>query len=246
MRPTHVLTATLGLVAGAAQADESTTQRAPVFDPLWRAEVPIEFDFYVLAQSWQPEFCHGKESQYPGCTAPLEFWRTHFTMHGLWPDLTHGKHPGFCGGAPFDADLIEKALGIQTLLQFWPNVKVSASSPDYPEFWKHEWMRHGTCSGLEQVEYFTSAINIIRNDTLSTPSVIQENVGKSLPADKVRAAYADTPVALKCDHGGVLSQVFSCWGKDAQHRPTARQPCPEHILSEDTCTKGTILIPAFP
>ncbi|GAB9471573.1 hypothetical protein Gpo141_00008779 [Globisporangium polare] len=217
-----------------------------------QAAGPKEFELYVLAQSWQPEFCHGKEKVYPGCKSPLPYWRQHFTMHGLWPEYESGAPPGFCGGEPFDADRIENEIGFDALKEFWPDVKFSDASPEYPDFWKHEWTRHGTCSGLSQIEYFSHAVNLIRNGTAETPSLVQENVGKSVAIADLRKAFgggsgSSTPAAvLKCmDGGDVLSQVFSCWSKDEKNVPVARRECPDHVLKEDTCSRSMIKIPAF-
>ncbi|KAG7375841.1 hypothetical protein PHYPSEUDO_015133 [Phytophthora pseudosyringae] len=219
---------------------------------------PGAFDMYILAQSWQPAFCLGKEQQFPGCRAPQSYWRSHLTLHGLWPELAGSAPPSFCSGEAFDADKIERELGIDALHQYWPDVKYSEASPQYADFWKHEWTRHGTCSGLEQVAYFTHAINLERNETLApTPQLVQDHVGGQVDVKTLRAAFGDA--ALKCQHshgsGGVeggakhatvFSQVFTCWQKDARNVPTQRCPCPPHIHSEDTCGKGSVTIPAFP
>ncbi|RLN95721.1 hypothetical protein BBJ28_00005311 [Nothophytophthora sp. Chile5] len=229
--------------------------RATVFD----AEVerladsaPPVFDMYVLAQSWQPAFCHGKESQYPGCEKPQSYWRSHLTLHGLWPERAGSAPPSFCTGEAFDAAEIERELGIDTLHQYWPDVKFSEGSPEYADFWRHEWTRHGTCSGLPQVAYFTDAINLERNETLApTPKLVQDNVGGQVDVKALRTAFGDA--ALKCQRSHsngasltLLSQVFTCWQKDEHNVPTKRCACPAHIHSEDTCGKGSISIPAFP
>ncbi|KAF4315798.1 hypothetical protein G195_010571 [Phytophthora kernoviae 00238/432] len=241
----------------------SSAQEAPYQDPIavYDAKItnlapapPKAFDMYVLAQSWQPAFCHGKERQYPGCTKPQDFWRSHLTLHGLWPELSGSAPPSFCSGEVFDADKVERELGIDTLHQYWPDVKYSEISPQYADFWKHEWTRHGTCSGLPQVAYFTEAINLERNETLApTPQLVQDNVGRQVDVKKLRAAFGDA--ALKCQRSHALetgvtqtlfSQVFTCWEKDEHNVPTKRGVCPPHIHSEDTCGYGQVTIPAFP
>ena len=48
------------------------------------------FDFYVLAMTYQPDFCdHHASFKYPGCERPLDFWRKSLTIHGLWPQVRH-------------------------------------------------------------------------------------------------------------------------------------------------------------
>lgn len=209
------------------------------------------YDLYVLAQSWQPEFCKGKEKVYPGCVSPQPFWRDHFTLHGLWPERESGAPPGFCEGEPFDADAIEQEIGLDVLKEYWPDVKFSDESPQYPDFWKHEWTRHGTCSGLAQVTYFASAVNLVRNGTATTPALVSEHVGKDVALVDLRKAFTVAPsgatAVLKCMRGGdTLSQVFTCWSKGSDNHPVARRPCPVHVLNEDTCSRAKIHIPAFP
>ncbi|KAL7689833.1 putative ribonuclease T2 [Plasmopara halstedii] len=219
-----------------------------VYDATITTFNPQVFDLYILAQSWQPTFCSGKEAQYPGCRNPETYWETHLTLHGLWPEESNHVPPSFCSREAFDAKLIEHTIGMKTLHEFWPDVKVSETSDEYAEFWKHEWTRHGTCSGLSQVDYFTQAINLERNDTLApTPEFVQQHVGKEVNVNELRQAFGDA--ALKCQHSHthsiMFSQVFTCWQKNAQNIPTHRCVCPPHIHAEDTCGSTTILIPSF-
>ncbi|CAI5722195.1 unnamed protein product [Hyaloperonospora brassicae] len=229
----------------------SVSAHVPVYDALVAALPPAPFDMYILAQSWQPAFCFQKEEQYPGCRAPQRYWRSHLTLHGLWPELAGSAPPSFCSGEAFDAETIERELGIDTLHEFWPDVKFQEASPKYTDFWKHEWARHGTCSGLKQVAYFASAINLERNETLApTPELLQDHVGGRVDVQELRKAFGDA--ALQCQHSRVgdtyvtmFSQVLTCWHKDEHNVPTQRSACPPHIHSEDTCGKGTVTIPGF-
>lgn len=246
--------------------DAHVTQLAPssLASPPSSSSSP--FDLYVLAQSWQPTFCLHKEDQFPGCRAPREFWRTHLTLHGLWPERETGAPPGFCGGEPFDAAAVEQAVGLDVLRELWPDVKYSDASPQYPQFWEHEWMRHGTCSGLALRAYFASAVGLVLNATAAqTPDLVQQSVGKQVALAELRAAFAASAeddegeaklatttgsfaAVLKCSgHGGdTLAQVFTCWSKDAYNVPAARRACPEHVLKEDTCSRSMIHVLAFP
>uniref|UniRef100_A0AAV1UFB9 Uncharacterized protein n=1 Tax=Peronospora matthiolae TaxID=2874970 RepID=A0AAV1UFB9_9STRA len=242
------LTVTTSLLLLLTTVEPSAVQ---VYDAMVSELPPVAFDMYILAQSWQPAFCFHKETQYPGCCTPQRYWRSHLTLHGLWPELSGSAPPSFCSSEAFDAEKIERELGIDTLHEFWPDVKFSEASPQYTDFWKHEWARHGTCSGLKQVEYFTSAIDLERNETLApTPELVQDNVGGHVNAQKLREAFGDA--ALQCQHSRdgdtyvtMFSQVFTCWHKDEHNVPTQRGACPPHIHSEDTCGKGTVSIPGF-
>ncbi|KAG9415151.1 hypothetical protein AC1031_008576 [Aphanomyces cochlioides] len=96
-----------------------------------------KFDFYVFAYSWQAEFCNGKS--YPGCANPEPYWETHFTIHGLWPDVEKGSHPGFCTSEAFNSNYVRTTIGESVLEQYWPNVKILGPRVETP--WHVQWPR---------------------------------------------------------------------------------------------------------
>ena len=75
---------------------------------------------YVFAYSWQAEFCYGKS--YPGCATPEEYWKTDFTIHGLWPQYVIGGYPADCTSEPLDESVFD-AIGMDTMTKYWPNVQ---------------------------------------------------------------------------------------------------------------------------
>ena len=61
----------------------------------------VGFDLYVMSMSYQPEFCYeNRHEDWPGCTHPEEFWKSHLTIHGLWPEYADGTWPQFCTKLP--------------------------------------------------------------------------------------------------------------------------------------------------
>ena len=58
------------------------------------------------------------------------------------------------------------------MLQYWPNYNYDPSSPDYTEFWQHEWSKHGTCTGLEQYTYFNTALQMFKKVRTRTVGVM--------------------------------------------------------------------------
>ena len=47
-------------------------------------------DLYIMAMSYQPEFCFINQRQdFAGCKHPMEYWKSHLTIHGLWPEVRY-------------------------------------------------------------------------------------------------------------------------------------------------------------
>src|SRR5215472_14020606 len=92
---------------------------------------PGVFDYYVLALSWSPEFCHSHPER-PECASGSHG----FVVHGLWPQYVDG-YPENCSTAPGLADP-------SRMTDIMPDTSLVA----------HEWGTHGTCSGLNPEEYF--------------------------------------------------------------------------------------------
>lgn len=98
------------------------------------------FDFYKLA-----EFHDGNR----------------YTLHGSWPTRTDGTWPEFCAGTPFDA--IALAPLEPRLEQDWPNYWGSSLA-----LHRHEYNRHGKCSGLTEVQYFNRTLGAYESFSLNT------------------------------------------------------------------------------
>jgi len=94
---------------------------------------PFDMNMFVL--QWDPELSS-------------DF----FTIHGIWPENLDGSFPQFCGGRRFILNLIEPL--ILDLDKVWPS-----NTGRNAGFWSWEWNKHGSCTGLSQLEYFQQALN---------------------------------------------------------------------------------------
>ena len=147
-----------------------------------------------------------------------------------------------CSNDPFDPSLIDK-LGRDRFESHWPNVKSPPGSPEYNDFWQHEWAKHGTCSGLSQLDYFASALD----SYVQTPALIKLSEGDKVPKDVLISAYGGTKmVALVCDARHYLSEVRICLGKSEDGTATGRIACNEAVLEEDSCYDENVYISTFP
>ena len=92
---------------------------------------PGDFDYYLLALSWSPEFCYSHPDK-PECQSG----HYGFVVHGLWPQYADG-YPEHCSSSAGLSDPSEMA-------DIMPDAALVA----------HEWSTHGTCSGLDAESYF--------------------------------------------------------------------------------------------
>lgn len=158
-----------------------------------------DFDYYVLSLSLAPAFCEMKaHAHYPPrqcetINAAL-FRATPLTLHGLWPDRRHGRHPdcapgyvrgGFCRlpRVPVSPQLD------QALDRYMPG---RADCLD-----RHEWLKHGACIGLSAETYFTDAVQLTQRAERALGATIAAHAGQTIPLQTLRAALDKNDPALR-------------------------------------------------
>lgn len=95
------------------------------------------FDYYTFAITLTPAFC----DQNPKMRNSLECRaRRPLSVHGLWPEKVKGPSPEDCRGPVFALSK-EREKSLHALM---PDVSLR----------KHEWDKHGRCSGLDAETYF--------------------------------------------------------------------------------------------
>jgi ribonuclease T2 len=186
-----------------------------------------DFDFYVLALTWSPGFCalEGARKAREQCDPGQNLG---FTVHGLWPQFERG-YPTECGPAGRSPSRIalEEARGV------FPDEGLA----------RHEWRRHGTCSGKAPAEYF-------RDVRRAREQVRIPERFRSMPRDaaatpiEIERAFADANPELRPDmmavvcRRGVLQEIRVCMDKDLR----GFRRCPE--VDRSGCGFGTIHIDA--
>lgn len=176
----------------------------------WTTLSPAADERYVLAASWQPGFCETQPDK-PECRSQghRTFDASNFTLHGLWPQRAE-----FCGvsGADIEADKSGRWSSLppvdlspalrRKLDEAMPGTRSSLD--------RHEWTKHGTCSGQDQETYYTNALRAL--DAVNQSAVgklFADNVGRRLSQEEVRAAFdqafgpgAGERVRLSCKRDG--------------------------------------------
>lgn len=173
------------------------------------------FDFYVLSLSWSPSYCAAEQGKGPQCginAAPG------FIVHGLWPQYERG----------WPRDCTTEEVGpfrqlIDSMLDIMPS----------PGLVRHEWKKHGTCSGLSSEAYFQLVRQAREHIIIPTQYRDVHKRRKVRPIDveeafiKANKGLADNGVAVTCDRKR-LREVRICMTKDLQFRDCAqvnRQAC---------------------
>nr|WP_240539847.1 ribonuclease T2 [Salinarimonas soli] len=105
-----------------------------------RGAEPGSFDFYVLALSWSPGFCasEGGRRDRDQCAPGSGLG---FVVHGLWPQNERG-YPTACG-----AERTPTRVALDEARRVLPSEGLA----------RHQWRKHGTCSGLDPLSYFRAA-----------------------------------------------------------------------------------------
>jgi ribonuclease T2 len=139
------------------------------------------FDFYLLNLSWSPEFCRTNSSAAECSLHPA------FILHGLWPENNNGSYPEKCSTAPGPADPAQYAdiYPDQGLLQ-------------------HEWLTHGTCSGLGPNAFFSAARAAFHAVKIPA-SLISLRTPTCLPPNQILAGFVATNPGISQS-----SLVLSC------------------------------------
>lgn len=201
-------------------------------------------DMYVLAYLWTAEACHSPSSSNnllpAGCNSPKTYWKTSLTIHGLWPQYSSGGYPSYCTKEAFNAS-IPHLIGWNDMTTYWPDINFSENDSRYGAFWEHEWIKHGTCTGLDQYTYFTTTLNMLKYKFI-TPKVISENIGLSVQKSVLIDALGGLNyVSLQCESEKHLSGVYTCW-KQVNGFPVAQIQCPSDVIKEETCTGDRVMI----
>jgi ribonuclease T2 len=167
---------------------------------------PGEFDYYVLSLSWSPQYCSSPASSSDKfqCAGNRQFG---FVVHGLWPQYERG-YPEFCSQdrGP-DQALVDQMIGIM------PSARLI----------RHEWSKHGTCSGLAAGRYF--ALVRDAHKSVRVPPEFQAPVRNVMVAPKqLKQRFLDvnkvadaSTVAVLCS-GRFLREVRVCLDKNLRPR----------------------------
>lgn len=173
---------------------------------------PGKFDYYLLALSWSPTHCRRKPDS-DQCGQGRRF-----VVHGLWPQFEKGW--------PSDCETTYKRP-TTTLLKRYEDLSGSRG------LLRHQWRKHGACTGLSPGAYFATMAAAAQKVTLP-PALANLTAETRLSPSEVEQAFIRANPALKPDGVTVkcaqrrLREVRICMTKDLQPRvcgPDAIRDC---------------------
>ena len=164
----------------------------------------------ILAASWQPAFCETRPKK-PECTSQTGERRdvSHFSLHGLW--MVRSDYCGIDEGLKAAdkkgdwLDLPEVALPADVKAELARAMPGVQSGLD-----RHEWVKHGTCSGLTAGEYYRLSTQLLAElNASAVRDLFAGNIGATLDEEKIRQAFdqsfgagAGDRVKMQCKRDG--------------------------------------------
>ncbi|WP_318498983.1 ribonuclease T2 family protein [Photobacterium leiognathi] len=160
------------------------------------------FDTNVVAMTWMPTFCHANN------VSNNEICSNEFKLHGIWPyylasndhDKVLNYHPSHCyrsKGCSFSKDC---KISTETISYLREDPDMQRAYPNSVALWSHEWKKHGTCSGLNQKEYFAQAntyLPKVSPHIIKLKNLIEENKLSPINVSRIYSLLPNN-VSLRC------------------------------------------------
>ncbi|XP_069810482.1 ribonuclease T2 isoform X2 [Dendropsophus ebraccatus] len=162
----------------------------------------------ILVHMWPVTVCEMAEKH---CEHLPNYW----TLHGLWPDKVD-----MCNGSwPLDLSNIQDLLA--EMNKWWPDIL----HPNCSAFWKHEWIKHGTCAASlscldSQHKYFSKGLELY----------------SSVDLNSVLEKYGIKPSkTYQSEDAQILGQIEICFTKEFKiENCTKAEEIPDDLQSHPT------------
>ncbi|MES2906918.1 MAG: ribonuclease T2 [Pseudomonadota bacterium] len=216
LRPYFTFLILAPLVLFAALYVSESDETKPAATQSYRA---APFDYYLLSLTWTPGFCsNARNDSLPSLCGRNS--KPRFIVHGLWPQREK-DWPEFCASPPPKDESVFDAQ--KDLLS-------SASAA------RHQWQKHGSCSGLPPDAYFAAMHETFEGVTL--PQLWNDRVHISLKdlrtmVERANPQLPKNAIAIICNRQ-MLSEIRICFGKDLKPRSCARNV-------QDRCAKRGLI-----
>lgn len=166
----------------------------------------------LLALSWQPAFCEGRPDAVECRTqTAARHDADHLSLHGLWPQP---RGLEYCGVSPRDRATDERrrwdalppvALQADTASRLARLMPGAASGLE-----RHEWLRHGSCSGADAEQYYRTALALLDQVNRSRlRDTLTGRLGETVTVGQLQGAFESSfgpgsgqALAIRCSRDG--------------------------------------------
>ncbi len=181
-----------------------------------------EFDYYVMALSWSPNWCaiEGDAKRSEQCDRGSNHG---WIMHGLWPQFERGW-PSYCNSRAWNPTHAETRA--------MRDIMATGGLA-----W-HQWKKHGRCTGLSSQDYFKLTREAYA--LITRPPVFRKlDETVKLPARVVEDAFMEANPTLKPDQITItcksnhIQEARICLTKELQFRT-----CGEDVIRDCTARRA--------
>jgi len=188
-------------------------QRSNVTSSADSKAMQADYDYLLLSLYWPGASCltlkpcRGLTTQY-----------NYFTIHGLWPTNNKTQGPVDCG-PKFDTRMVTPTM-LNTLRKYWPDFK-----PDEPNFWKHEFEKHGSCAVVSEVvknqqDYFDKTIQLTKSlpitEVWAAAGIVPSDT-QAYSKERVLAVIERSKIGVRpfitCDNNKFIKEMRFCFDK---------------------------------
>ena len=186
---------------------------------------PGNFDYYLLALSWAPSWC-GQDASRGNTAECTPGKHIGFIVHGFWPESESGSSPENCGTA---GRVSQSSVKVALPLMLSANLI------------QHEWATHGTCSGLNQYDYFTALVQARSSVQIPVQLNAGDTESNASPTDieaqfaRANTAFPKDAFRIACTRGE-LQEVRVCFDKNIKPRA-----CTANVTE---CHDGKLKVPS--
>lgn len=201
-------------------------------DPTWDtvSDKSPQDGYFVLALSWTPSWCvtEGRTRSDARCAPGAG---AGWLVHGLWPQHEDGGWPEFCNSA--HATPPDALIGSMTDIMGSEGLA------------RHQWNKHGTCTGLSAEVYFARTRTAFEGLTFPD-SLRARRAALHLSPPAMLANFRDANPAIGPDmatvtcRNGNAQEIRLCLNQDLTPRA-----CDAALLSR-ACRSRVVTLPAKP
>lgn len=170
-------------------------------------ERPGDFDYYVMALSWNASWCE-REGDARGADQCDPKHEHGFTLHGLWPQSEKGW-PSYCRTSKRDPSRGQS--------KDMTDIMGSSGLAWY------QWKKHGRCSGLSGTDFYR--LSRLAYNSVTRPPILRKLPrDMDLPPKVIEDAFLEANpdmdpdgVTVAC-RGGYIAEVRICLTRDLEPR----------------------------